>query len=65
MIRESKHRDEMKERVKDWMAASGVHSRADSWDMTIMETFFFIYYSLSNGESIHEIGNKLGVLPLP
>ena len=65
MIKESRDRGEIKKRVKKWMGTSAVHKQRDAFDMAILETFFYIYYGLEEGHSIHDLGNDLGVFPLP
>lgn len=64
MIRESKDRNIIKNRVSDWMYTTNA-KKADSHDMVILETFFYIYNGLSNGFNIQELGNELGVFPVP
>ncbi len=64
-MRETRDRDELKGRVKKWMGVGNVEKVRDALDMTIMETFFHIYARLERGENIQEIGNDLGVFPLP
>ncbi len=64
-MKESKDRHEIKERVKKWMGASSVYKQRDALDMVILETFFYIYHNLEKGIDIHEIGNELGVFPIP
>ncbi len=65
MMKESKDRDFLKERIRKWMYNSSVDRQTDALDMAVLETFFYIYYSLEEGSSIHEIGNSLGVFPVP
>ena len=61
----SRDREVLKGKVKSWMGISGVDKQRDALDMTIIETFFYIYYGLTDGLSIQEIGNDLGVFPVP
>ena len=65
MIKESKDRQVIKDRVMKWMSASAVHKQRDALDMIVLETFFYIYNSLEHGINIQEIGNELGVFPVP
>jgi len=65
MIKKSETRETLKERVKDWMKVSSVYKYKDAFDMLVLETFFFIYYGLEQGYKIQELGNELGVFPLP
>ena len=65
MIKESKERDMLKKRVEEWSSVSYAFKNGNRMDMAILETFFYIYYGLMNGEKIQELGNKLGVFPLP
>lgn len=64
-MRNTRDREELKGRVKKWMGVGNVEKVRDALDMTIMETFFHIYDRLERGENIQEIGNDLGVFPLP
>lgn len=64
-MRDSRDREILKERVRRWMGISRVDGQKDAFDMLIMELFFYIYYKLESGEDIREIGNDLGVFPLP
>ena len=64
-MKKSKDRDNIKERVKKWMGASSIYKQSDAFDMAILETFFFIYNELLDGVNIHDIGNDLGVFPIP
>ena len=54
----------LKERVKKWMAISNT-KKWDSFDMMILETFYYIYDGLERGFNIQELGNELGIFPLP
>lgn len=65
MLRESKMREILKRRVENWMGSTKVKKQRNALDMMILETFFFIYYSLEEGFNIHEIGNQLGIFPVP
>ncbi len=65
MMGESKDREILKERVKKWMSTNSVYNSRNALDMAILETFFYIYYGLENGMNIQEIGNELGIFPLP
>jgi hypothetical protein len=64
MMGNSKDREILKNRVVDWMAISN-SKKGDSYDMLILETFFYIYNGLSQGYNIQELGNELGVFPVP
>jgi len=64
-MKDSRDREEIKSRIADWMGVSGVNKLRDSFDMTILETFFYVYNGINEGLSIQEIGNDLGVFPLP
>lgn len=64
-MKQTKHKDELKQRVKSWMVSERVWKQRDALDVTIKETFFYIYNSMQSGENIQDIGDKLGVLPLP
>ena len=64
-MKESRDRNEIKNRIEKWMGISKMYNHKDILDMTILETFFHIYYNLEKGLSIQEIGNDLGVLPFP
>lgn len=64
-MKESRDREKIKGRVKKWMSTSSVYKIRDAFDMAILETFFFIYNGLLDGANIHDLGNDLGVFPLP
>jgi hypothetical protein len=64
-MKDTRDRADLKDQVKKWMNTSGVHKQRNALDMMIMETFFFVYNRLKEGHDIHEIGNDLGVFPLP
>ena len=64
MMRKSKDRDILKDRVNNWMAITNA-SKKDSFDMLVLETFFYIYNGLDQGFNIQELGNELGIFPVP
>jgi hypothetical protein len=64
-MRDTRDKEDLKERVKKWAHTSGVKGQPDMFDMVIWETFTFIYTYLEMGVDIREIGNDLGVFPLP
>jgi hypothetical protein len=65
MGKKKKDRDMLKSRIQKWMFISGVDKQRDALDMMINETFIHVYDRLEDGETIQDIGNDLGVFPLP
>jgi hypothetical protein len=65
MIKKSEIRDGLKDKIRDYMIAEGVHSRWTAQDMMVKETFFYIFHGLKNGDTIYSLGRKLGFLPMP
>ena len=61
----SQDKEMLKARIRKWMRTSGVYSQKDTLDTAVVETFFYIYNKLEEGEDIHEIGNHLGIFPIP
>jgi hypothetical protein len=64
-MKETPEKKEMKDRIRKWMGVSGVFRERDVLDMAILETFFYVYNGLEEGRDIHELGNDLGVFPVP
>lgn len=65
MMRQSRDREKLKERMGRWIQNNSVYGLESAYEVAILETFFYIYNGLEDGMSIQQIGSELGVLPFP